>query len=229
MIAQQLELGLPTPVIDIAEIRRLKNNENARRYRQRHNSDPEYRARCSASAKRQYQKNRIKKLEYAKAYHQRTKPERLKTAQRWAEKNRIKSNGIKKAWYQRNRAKAYAATQAWFAAHPERSREYGRMHQRWRRSRKREQMHPTHDMAIERVIEAECKRLMKETGIPHEVDHIIPLAEGGWHHHLNLQALPGRLNRLKNRNPYTSFSGYKNWQDVPEFLWPEGFKMTILT
>lgn len=41
----------------------------------------------------------------------------------------------------------------------------------------------------------EAKRLTDETGIPHDVDHIVPLARGGTHHPSNLRILPASMNR----------------------------------
>ena len=43
----------------------------------------------------------------------------------------------------------------------------------------------------------EAKRLTEETGIPHEVDHIIPICKGGLHHPDNLQVLTKEENRKK--------------------------------
>lgn len=43
----------------------------------------------------------------------------------------------------------------------------------------------------------EARRLTRETGIDHEVDHIIPLAFGGLHSALNLQVLTAVENRIK--------------------------------
>ena len=46
-------------------------------------------------------------------------------------------------------------------------------------------------------------RISKCTGIPHQVDHIIPLSRGGFHIHTNLQVLPAKLNRQKsNKLPH---------------------------
>lgn len=42
-----------------------------------------------------------------------------------------------------------------------------------------------------------CKKMTEETGIPHEVDHIIPICKGGWHHPDNLQILTKKENRVK--------------------------------
>lgn len=46
-------------------------------------------------------------------------------------------------------------------------------------------------------IYAEARRLTKETGIAHHVDHIIPLAHGGTHHPDNLQILTSSQNVQK--------------------------------
>lgn len=43
----------------------------------------------------------------------------------------------------------------------------------------------------------EAKRLSAETGIKHEVDHIVPISKGGLHHQNNLQILPWLDNRKK--------------------------------
>ena len=50
--------------------------------------------------------------------------------------------------------------------------------------------------AIKKIY-AECKRISEETGIPHEVDHIIPISKGGNHHQNNLQILTLEENRRK--------------------------------
>jgi 5-methylcytosine-specific restriction endonuclease McrA len=43
----------------------------------------------------------------------------------------------------------------------------------------------------------EAVKLAEETGIPHEVDHIIPISKGGKHHENNLQILTATENRKK--------------------------------
>ena len=48
-----------------------------------------------------------------------------------------------------------------------------------------------------RLIYEECYRITQETGIPHHVDHIIPLALGGLHHPSNLQILTAEANLKK--------------------------------
>ena len=48
-----------------------------------------------------------------------------------------------------------------------------------------------------RSIYEECQRISHQTGIPHHVDHIIPLAKGGHHHPSNLQILSATENLKK--------------------------------
>lgn len=52
-------------------------------------------------------------------------------------------------------------------------------------------------------IYCEAKRISKETGIPHEVDHIIPISKGGKHHEDNLQILTASENRKKGNKIIT--------------------------
>jgi len=70
----------------------------------------------------------------------------------------------------------------------------------WRGSK----MPPWADRAAIRKFYAEAIRLTKETGIPHEVDHIIPLKGKtvcGLHVETNLQVIPKTMNQAK-RNKF---------------------------
>jgi 5-methylcytosine-specific restriction endonuclease McrA len=51
--------------------------------------------------------------------------------------------------------------------------------------------------AIEKIYK-ECRRISQETGIPHHVDHIVPLSKGGLHHQDNLQILTAEDNLKKS-------------------------------
>lgn len=113
---------------------------------------------------------------------------------------------------------AVASRKRWKEKHPEVLRAG------WQRRTAREKslLHPAHDYAKETIICAEAVRLTNETGIRHDVDHIIPLAKGGWHHHDNLQVLPHSINKAKLANPFWEQAPYKSWRYVPEELWPDG-------
>ncbi len=68
-----------------------------------------------------------------------------------------------------------------------------------------------------RMVYAECIRLTSETGVIHEVDHIVPLQGKnvcGFHVHYNLQAIPRDNNRTKG-NRYESHIWKNDTKTVP--------------
>lgn len=87
--------------------------------------------------------------------------------------------------------------------------------------RRHSNLHPLNDPAECCKIYKLATELTRMTGERHCVDHIIPIAHGGWHHHQNLQPLPENVNAKKNANPFWESSVYKDWMDVPEYLWPD--------
>lgn len=127
------------------------------------------------------------------------------------------------------------ANKRWHEANPDKDKQYAkskRLRGMFRtpklraRSAKRRilakyAIHPEHDAALEAALFLECQRLSNETGLIHELDHIIPLSKGGFHHHLNLQPLPRKLNKHKHNDPFWQMEGYKSWRDVPKGLWPK--------
>lgn len=66
-----------------------------------------------------------------------------------------------------------------------------------RRARVRNQLPNDANFDKIREIYTECRKISVETGIPHEVDHIIPIAKGGLHHQDNLQIITMTENRKK--------------------------------
>ena len=67
-----------------------------------------------------------------------------------------------------------------------------------RRAIKMERLHADHNFQIEKTLTDQCKSLYNRLGIKFEVDHIIALADGGWHHHTNLHVIPLSWNRRKH-------------------------------
>lgn len=165
---------------------------------------------------------------------------------RWVRKNRAKIRVSQRAWRGRNPEKMRAKRLRHAQRNPKASSIRGKSYygrnvesQRlrsaeWRRknpaiflaqkaaqrARKIERSHPSADLLKIKAIFDECARLSK-TGVKHDVDHIIPLSRGGWHHQDNLQVLPSTVNGSKHNDPFWELAGYKSWRDVPEHLWPE--------
>jgi 5-methylcytosine-specific restriction endonuclease McrA len=135
------------------------------------------------------------KKAYAKAYYQRRKEE-LKAAakENYLLNKQVKINNAKK----------------WKAANPERMKEI-RAKERQRPEikaavneackRRRNQKQAIHLTGGEKLFVQsyylQAQELAASTGIPHEVDHIIPLCQGGLHAPWNLQVLTQFDNRSK--------------------------------
>ena len=133
---------------------------------------------------------------------------------RWYEKNREHAKSVAKAWkennperlkeYQeRNRNVSRDRSNAWTKANPQRHRDNMRVSAAKRRACKYSSTPAWSNLAAISAIYAEARRLSEETGILHEVDHIIPLQGklvSGLHCESNLQILTTAANRSKSNN-----------------------------
>lgn len=113
----------------------------------------------------------------------------------------------KQKWIKANREKDRARQRAWLALNRERVNEQRKAYRHRelvenaaRRAFKLQATPPWVDMEAIKAVYAEAERLTRETGTPHEVDHIIPLQHPmvcGLHVHTNLRAIPASENRAK--------------------------------
>ncbi len=126
--------------------------------------------------------------------------------------NREKIAASQHRYFLENREKRIGALKVWRNVNPERL-EQGRREWReanralcaaysasWRRAA-REQTPPWADWDAIRAVYEEARRISDETGIPHHVDHIIPLRGRnvrGLHVHTNLQVIPAIENMRKH-------------------------------
>lgn len=130
-----------------------------------------------------------------KKWHSENKEYCLQKNREWRKKNKRRhiANAIK--WNQRNREKHQISVKKWESRNPQKKTEA-------RALRRARQAAATPNLdgdqaAIMATLYDSAKRVSEKTGIPHEVDHIVPLAKGGMHHPCNLQILPRSINRKK--------------------------------
>ena len=115
---------------------------------------------------------------------------------------RYKQNA--KDLYEKNKDKRLQQSRDWKKNNPEAAATMSRMAASKRNAKKKMATPPwltREHLSIIRAIYAEAVRLTKETGVPHEVDHIVPLSGktvSGLHVPWNLRAIPAKEN---NRIP----------------------------
>jgi 5-methylcytosine-specific restriction endonuclease McrA len=162
-----------------------------------------------------------------------TSEEKRIYSREWRKTNIEKCRAYDRAYY-RDKMPMWRKEKKWSSLklhalkNPEYAKEYYLLHktEALARYKKREtvklsQLHPGADLKAISAIYRRCRDKSTRTGVQHDVDHIIPLSAGGWHHELNLQILPSSLNKSKGDSVTWWVNGYLAWDDVPELLWPE--------
>ena len=144
-----------------------------------------------------------------KKYHETLEASRLKNAKYHA-KNRARLLAVKALDRATNPEKWRARRKAYYAI-PDNRKKRAESHAVWMKAnrdkcratvarQKAARMAATPPDTIQKLVDgvyAIAARVSKCLGIPHDVDHIVPLALGGSHCHRNLQVLPARWNRRK--------------------------------
>lgn len=170
--------------------------------------DPEKITRNPPGSATDEDRKRWKREEY-----QRNKQRYIDRAAKWALENPKRSREIRQK--EENKKKARLRTKEWVSKNKEKKREYDRewvknnravsnSHKAKRRAKERRATPAWLTQANLEAIKAiyiKAERLSKETGIPHQVDHIVPLSGktvSGLHVPWNLRAIPAPEN---NRRP----------------------------
>lgn len=147
------------------------------------------------------QKNRERSRELSRANHQRHKEKRNAESRAYREANQERMRDLRNAWWRNNPVKVRLANAARriakFKATPE-----------WARSE-------FEQFAIEEMYDLAVRRT-KATGIPWQVDHIVPLRSKlvcGLHCVANLRVIPAMENHRK---------GNRTWPNHPNTETPKG-------
>lgn len=156
------------------------------------------------------------KSAYNKAYKAKNKETISLYNKRYSIKNRNKCKERKKVYRESNLDKFKTYIKAWNDV----NFHVKSTHNSKNRALRLNRLHPDHDVEIEKslyILAKNCEAIFNE---PFEIDHILPYDCGGWHHHLNLQVIPKRINRNKFNNPdyECNWPNYKTWRDLPDFL-----------
>jgi hypothetical protein len=149
------------------------------------------------------------------------RPHKKAYAAKWRRNNAEKCAAYTRKWQLANPEKHIQGVLAWQAANPEKVRVIDSRKTAKRRALKQNRLHIGHDTKLETQMIVAAKTLTAKTGIRHDVDHVIPLARGGWHHHDNLQVLDANTNSRKHANPFWRKDYCKTWAEVNPSLWPE--------
>lgn len=168
---------------------------NSNKYFQEHREEHRERGRLD------YEKNREERIAGVKAWRAANpdKVRQIKAAYR--EKYREQIKAISQRDWEKHAPKRRAKKAEWRAANPDKALE----HVRARQTRKTQQMPPWADREAILAVYREARRLTKETGVKHHVDHYYPLKGeivSGLHVHFNLRPIPAPDNHRKgNKMP----------------------------
>jgi len=229
----------------LSEKQKSNRKINNRNYRQRNKdrinlenrkrwaNDPGFRLRSMAENRKWIKKNKGHYDEYhknyrtnnrdlihasQKSYRERNKEMCAGKVRDYLSKNRDKIRAKERETYRIDPSKHKEKCRLWYKKNPARANEYVMR----RRAAMKANPVSSRDEIV--AIYEEAARLQVETGVSHEVDHIIPLTSGGWHDHRNLQPMPEKMNGRggKWNNPFwlSPSPAYKDWRDVPRELWP---------
>lgn len=131
------------------------------------------------------------------SYHSWCKTCKHESGKSWHERNKDRHSEINRNWYENNKEQHLTNSKAWYAANKHRKLETTT-------AREKRCVLATPIWADRELIKelyALAQKLTEQTGIPHEVDHVIPLQGrnvSGLHVETNLQVITATENRRKS-------------------------------
>ncbi len=149
-------------------------------------------------------------------------PAKKEYVKNWRQNNRDKMYAYTKKWNTANREKRKQVVNSWRNRNPDKIKQINKKAgAKWAKNNKglRGAISRRRQIALINrtpawadhekinIIYMECEKITKETGVPHEVDHVIPLQGqyiSGLHVHDNLQI----IERSKNRSKQNKFIQY---------------------
>jgi hypothetical protein len=138
---------------------------------------------CARINQRRWNSKSVERIRgYGRKHYQNNRETRVEAARLYRQNNPDAANAATRKWRQKNKEVMLA-------------------HNSKRRARMLQAMPPWLDTKDFVSIYADASRISKETGIPHHVDHIVPLVNKwvcGLHVPWNLQIIPAKENQRKN-------------------------------
>lgn len=157
-------------------------------------------AACTAFNRERYRAQNAARKEYRKKW-QAENPEKLREyAKRWLEGNKEQRRSIEMSWRARNPERVAAHNKKAGAKWARENKGKRNAICQRRRTAKMQRTPPWADLEKIESFYVSAARMSADTGVPHEVDHIIPLQGKnvcGLHIHTNLRIVPRRVNRAK--------------------------------
>jgi hypothetical protein len=131
------------------------------------------------------------------SYHSWCKSCKHLSGKQWSMKNKERHSHINSEWYEQNKEKHLANSRQWY-----KDNKHRKLETTTAREKRCVLATPTWaDRELIKELYALAQKLTAQTGIPHEVDHVIPLqgkTVSGFHVENNLQVIPATENRRKS-------------------------------